>query len=83
MGAGRRAGGEVGGLLEGAVRENRSVETVAGLVLDGLIRFPTLGETVEKRGWRVEVIDRDGRRLDKVLASRLTAESHNGAQHRS
>ena len=55
---------------------------MAGLVLDGLIRFPTLGETVEKLGWRFEVIDLDGRRLDKVLASKLTAENLNGARPR-
>jgi putative hemolysin len=69
-------------LLHVALPENRSFETVAGLVLDGLIRFPTLGETVEKLGWRFEVIDLDGRRLDKVLASKLPPESHNGARSR-
>jgi putative hemolysin len=55
--------------------ENRSFDTVAGLVLDGLIRFPTLGETVDKLGWRFEVVDLDGRRVDKLLASKLPVES--------
>ena len=73
---------EMAELLHVALPENRSFETVAGLVLDGLIRFPTLGETVEKLGWRFEVIDLDGRRLDKVLASKLTAENLNGARPR-
>lgn len=66
---------EMAELLGVKLPENRSFETVAGLVLDGLMRFPTLGETVEKLGWRFEVVDLDGRRLDKVLASRLPPES--------
>lgn len=62
---------EMAELLHVTLPENRSFETVAGLVLDGLIRFPTLGETVDKLGWRFEVVDLDGRRLDKVLACKL------------
>jgi putative hemolysin len=46
-------------------------ETVAGLVLNQLHRLPTLGDTVEAGGWRFEVVDLDGRRIDKVLVSRL------------
>ncbi|MEF3368122.1 hemolysin family protein [Methylocystis sp. 9N] len=66
---------EMAELLGVTLPENRSFETVAGLVLDGLIRFPKLGETVDKLGWRFEVIDLDGRRLDKVLAKKLPAEA--------
>jgi putative hemolysin len=65
---------EMAELLRVTLPENRSFETVAGLVLDGLIRFPTLGESVDKLGWRFEVVDLDGRRVDKVLASKLPAE---------
>ena len=46
-------------------------ETVAGLVLAELRRLPELGENFEKHGWRFEVIDLDGRRIDKVLVSRV------------
>jgi putative hemolysin len=28
---------------------------------------------MEARGWRFEVVDLDGRRIDKVLASRIPA----------
>jgi putative hemolysin len=66
---------EMAELLGVKLPENRSFETVAGLVLDGFMRFPALGEKVEKLGWRFEVVDLDGRRLDKVLASRLPPES--------
>nr|WP_256371807.1 hemolysin family protein [Rubellimicrobium sp. CFH 75288] len=45
-------------------------ETVAGLVLNQLHRLPQLGDRVEAEGWRFEVVDLDGRRIDKVLVAR-------------
>jgi putative hemolysin len=39
-------------------------------VLTELRHLPRTGEAVEAFGWRFEVIDLDGRRIDKVLASR-------------
>lgn len=66
---------EMSELLGVPLPENRSFETVAGLVVDGLIRFPELGESVDRQGWRFEVIDLDGRRVDKVLARRLPDET--------
>jgi len=45
--------------------------TLAGLILHLLARIPQVGEHVELNGWRLEVVDMDGRRIDKVLASRL------------
>jgi putative hemolysin len=53
-----------------ALPENRNYETVAGLVIGELQHLPATGETIETLGWRFEVIDMDGRRIDKVLASR-------------
>ncbi|MES1180187.1 MAG: hemolysin family protein, partial [Hyphomicrobium sp.] len=50
---------------------NRSYETVAGFVLANLHHIPKTGEYVDSGGWRFEVVDLDGRRIDKVLASRL------------
>ncbi|NTF23583.1 HlyC/CorC family transporter [Agrobacterium rubi] len=44
-------------------------QTVAGLVLEELGHLPHLGETFVKNGWKFEVIDLDGRRVDKVLVS--------------
>lgn len=49
----------------------RNYETVAGLVLSHLQHLPRTGEHIESNGWRFEVVDLDGRRIDKVLASRL------------
>ena len=46
-------------------------DTVAGLVLHQLGSMPELGEQVDAAGWRFEVIDLDGRRIDKLLVSRI------------
>ena len=54
-----------------ALPARREYQTVAGFVLAHLQRLPTAGEQVEVSGWRFEVVDLDGRRVDKVLASRL------------
>jgi len=49
----------------------RDYETVAGLVIGELHHLPAVGETVDTLGWRFEVVDLDGRRVDKVLARRV------------
>ena len=50
---------------------NRNYETVAGFVLDLMQHLPATGEHVSTQGWRFEVVDLDGRRVDKILASRI------------
>ena len=45
-------------------------DTVAGLVLHQLGRIPELGAVFTAEGYRFEVIDLDGRRIDKVLVAR-------------
>ncbi len=49
----------------------RSYETVAGYVLALLQHLPRTGETIEGNGWSFEIVDMDGRRIDKVLATKL------------
>ena len=49
----------------------RDYETVAGLVIGELHHLPAVGETIDTLGWRFEVVDLDGRRVDKVLARRV------------
>ncbi|WP_149536498.1 hemolysin family protein [Siccirubricoccus phaeus] len=44
--------------------------TVAGLMLALLRRVPREGDRIVWAGWRFEIIDMDGRRVDKVLASK-------------
>ena len=41
--------------------------TAAGLALERLARIPTEGDTFEIGNWKVEVIDMDGKRIDKLL----------------
>jgi putative hemolysin len=44
--------------------------TVAGLMLALLERVPREGDRIAWGGWRFEILDMDGRRVDKVLALR-------------
>ena len=46
-------------------------DTVAGLVLHQLGHIPELGAHFTAEGYRFEVIDLDGRRIDKVLVARV------------
>ena len=46
-------------------------DTVAGLVLHQLGQIPDLGTSFVAEDWRFEVIDLDGRRIDKVLVTRI------------
>jgi putative hemolysin len=50
---------------------SRTFHTVAGLVLAEIGHLPEVGETVDIQGWRFEVVDLDGRRIDKLLVSRV------------
>ena len=48
-------------------------ETVAGYVLAELNHLPNVGESFERGPWRFEVLDLDGRRIDKILVTRTAA----------
>jgi putative hemolysin len=49
--------------------EELDFDTLAGCVLHELEHIPTSGEKVKWKGFRFEVIDMDGHRIDKVLVS--------------
>ncbi|MFN3592441.1 MAG: transporter associated domain-containing protein, partial [Thermaurantiacus sp.] len=49
----------------------RDFQTAAGFVLAELAHIPTTGEVFEAHGFRFEVVDMDGRRIDRLLVSRL------------
>jgi putative hemolysin len=51
--------------------------TLAGMVMLLLGRLPRTTDTVEWQGWRFEVMDMDGKRVDKVLASALPEHGKN------
>lgn len=52
--------------------EDGDYHTLAGFMLFKLGHIPTAGESFDHDGWRFEVIDMDGRRIDKVLATPLS-----------
>lgn len=49
--------------------EDSGYHTLAGFLLFKLGRIPTAGEHADHDGYRFEVVDMDGRRIDKVLVS--------------
>jgi magnesium and cobalt exporter, CNNM family len=52
---------------------DRGYHTAAGFVLTQLGHLPEIGESFDSQGWRFEVVDLDGRRIDKILAGRIAA----------
>ncbi len=68
--AGYMQADEMADILDIPLPDKRDYETVAGYVLSHLNHIPTTGEKFEAQGWRFEVVDLDGRRIDKVIASR-------------
>lgn len=50
--------------------EDRDYATVAGLALAILKHLPGEGEAFAEQGWRFEIVDLDGRKIDKLLVSR-------------
>ena len=50
--------------------EPRGFSTVSGLVLDRLGRIPSVGDTTEWEGLRLEVLDMDGQRIDRILVTK-------------
>lgn len=50
--------------------EEGRFETIGGFVMDQLGHIPTAGEHVQVQGYRIEVVDMDGNRIDKLLVQR-------------
>jgi putative hemolysin len=51
--------------------EDRDYATAAGFALSLLRHLPETGECFEQDDWRFEVVDMDGRKIDKLLAWRV------------
>ena len=47
--------------------DTRDYATAAGYVLSVLKRLPSEGDWFVEHGWRIEVVDMDGRKIDKLL----------------
>ena len=49
--------------------ETGAFQTIAGFVIDNLRNIPSEGDHFDYRDYRFEVVDMDGRRIDKVLVA--------------
>ena len=58
--------------LTGSTGAKPGSEPLGPLAVSGSL--PVTGEKIDCAGWCFEVVDLDGRRIDKLLATRLTAE---------
>ncbi len=57
------------------LRPERDFASVAGMVIDAAGMLPPVGSHVDIGGWRIEVVDLDGHRIDKLLVSKLPGNS--------
>ena len=55
--------------------EKGTYQTLAGFILRHMGEIPTVGNYVEVNGYRFEVMDMDGKRIDSVLVSPMATES--------
>ena len=58
-----------------ALPEEERYHTVSGLLMMLLGRLPQTGDKADWDGWRFEIVDMDGKRIDKVLASALKSDT--------
>jgi putative hemolysin len=63
----------------GKLTEDLEAETVAGLILRLHKKIPGVGEIINFAGFRFEVVDMDGWRIDRVLVSRIDAQPVSGS----
>ena len=61
------------GLAESPEGERAGFQTLSGLVMWLLGRVPQTGDVATWHGWRLEVVDMDGKRIDKILATHIAA----------
>jgi putative hemolysin len=58
--------------------EGQHYHTLGGLAMAALGRVPRTGDVFERRGYRFEVVDMDGNRVDRVLVSQTSPTSGSG-----
>jgi putative hemolysin len=59
--------------VSGLAVDDAEYTTLAGFILSELGHIPATGEGFRWKNWRFEVVDLDGRRIDKVIATKATA----------
>lgn len=66
--SGRMPAVEFAELLKIKLPDSRKYQTIAGFLLQEFGAIPKVGDRIACYGWRFEILDLDGRRIDKVLA---------------
>jgi putative hemolysin len=64
-----------GGALPG--EDEHDFHTAAGMLIAHFGRIPRIGEHFDWNGWRIEVVDLDGPRIDKLLLQRIAQDARN------
>ena len=59
---------------------DRDFSTVAGFALSVLKRLPKTGESFRYDHWTFDIVDMDGRKIDKLLATRMRRRSRDNQQ---
>lgn len=54
--------------------EDADYHTVAGLMMEELQSIPDIGDTLDYHGWRFEVLEKEGQRIERVKISKLADE---------
>jgi putative hemolysin len=57
--------------LDLTLPEDPEYATVAGFALWAFKHLPQVGESFDDQGWRFEIVDLDGRKIDKLLVERV------------
>lgn len=73
---------EMADLLPIPLPEERTYHTAAGYMLDAFGQLPKVGESFDAHGWHFEIVDMDGRRVDKILARRINQGRRQGGLFR-
>jgi magnesium and cobalt exporter, CNNM family len=62
---------ECADLLSITLPEQRPYQTFAGFLLQEFAAIPEVGNKITFGGWQFEIVDMDGRRIDKALATKV------------
>ena len=63
--------------------DEHEYHTAAGMMMARFARIPRVGEHFDWRGWRFEVVDLDGARIDKILVRPSTDDAKNAVNAES
>jgi putative hemolysin len=63
---------EMAATLGVTIEKDPDFQTAAGFALSVLTHLPEIGEQFDYDGWCFEIVDMDGKKIDKLLASPAT-----------